>query len=61
MARIVGVLMALIGWLLPVVALTLTQSMTARLVLAVVGLGIALVGILGVLNQAHLKHAIWKP
>jgi hypothetical protein len=61
MARIIGVLMALIGWLLPVVALALTQSMTARLVLAVVGLGIALVGILGVLNQAHLKHAIWKP
>jgi hypothetical protein len=61
MARISGVLMALIGWLLPVVALTLTQSMTARLVLAVLGLGIALVGILGVLNRAHLKHAIWKP
>jgi hypothetical protein len=61
MAKIVGVLMALVGWLLPVVALPLTQSLAARLVLAVLGLGIALAGILGVLNQAHLKHAIWKP
>jgi hypothetical protein len=60
MMKIVGIVMALVGWLLPVMSLPLTQSLTARFVLAVLGLIISLVGILGVLNQAHLKHAIWK-
>ena len=58
--KIVGILMALAGWLLPVMSLPYTQSVAARFVLAVVGLIISLVGILGVLNGAHLKHAIWK-
>ena len=58
--RIVGILLALAGWLLPVVALTITQSLMARFVLAVLGIIISLVGILVVLNKAHLEHAIWK-
>jgi hypothetical protein len=58
--KIVGILMALVGWLLPVMSLPYTQSVAARFVLAVLGLIISLVGILGVLNQAHLKHAIWR-
>ncbi|HYT22262.1 MAG TPA: hypothetical protein VEW05_18800 [Candidatus Polarisedimenticolia bacterium] len=60
MMKIVGIAMALLGWLIPVVSLTLTQSLSARFVASVLGLIISLVGILGVLNQAHLKEAIWK-
>ena len=58
--RIVGVLLALAGWLLPVLALSFTQSLTARFGACVLGIIISLVGILGVLNKAHLEHAIWK-
>jgi len=58
--KIVGVLLALFGWLLPVVALSMTSSTGVRLVLCIVGIGITLTGILGVLNKAHLKQAIWK-
>ena len=58
--RIVGILLALVGWLIPVVGLTVTQSLTARFVLVVLGIGISLTGILGVLNKAHPKNAIWK-
>jgi hypothetical protein len=58
--KFVGILLALAGWLLPVVTLPLTQSLTARFILAVLGIAISLAGILGVLNKAHLKHAIWK-
>ncbi|HUK24044.1 MAG TPA: hypothetical protein VLV49_05650 [Terriglobales bacterium] len=58
--KIVGILVILAGWLLPVVGLTMTQSMAARFVLVFLGIGIILVGILGVLNKAHLKEAIWK-
>jgi hypothetical protein len=60
MMKIVGIVMALVGWLIPVVSLPLTQSLSARFVASVLGLIISLVGILGVLNQAHLKDAIWK-
>jgi hypothetical protein len=58
--KIVGVLLVIAGWLIPVVALALTQSNTTRLVLTILGIAITLVGILGVLNKAHLKHAIWR-
>jgi len=58
--KLVGILLALVGWLLPVVGLTMTDSLGARFVLAVIGLIVSLVGILVVLNGAHLKDAIWK-
>ena len=58
--RIVGIVLALLGWLIPVVGLTLTQSLTARFVLVLLGIGISLTGILGILNKVHLKNAIWK-
>ena len=58
--KLVGILLALAGWILPVVGLTITQSLKARFGLSVVGLIISLVGILVVLNGAHLKNAIWK-
>jgi len=58
--KLVGLLLAVAGWLIPVVGLTVTQSLSARFILAVVGIGISLVGILGVLNKAHMKTANWK-
>ena len=58
--KIVGLLMALAGWLIPILALPLTQSLTTRYILAVLGLAISLIGILGLLNKAHLKNALWK-
>jgi hypothetical protein len=58
--KIVGILMALGGWLAPLVALTQTQSLAVRFIVAVVGIIISLVGIMVVLNGEHLKVAIWK-
>jgi hypothetical protein len=58
--KLIGVLMALVGWIIPIVSLPLTQSLSGRFVASILGLIIGLVGILGVLNQAHLKEAIWK-
>ena len=58
--RILGILLALAGWLLPVVALSMTQSNGARLGACVLGIIISLVGILGVLNGFHQADAIWK-
>jgi hypothetical protein len=58
--KVVGILLALAGWLLPVAALAMTQSTGARFVACLVGIVISLAGILGVLNKAHLETAIWK-
>ena len=58
--KVVGILLALAGWLIPVAALPLSIPMGGRLVISLIGIGISLVGILVVLNGAHQKHVIWK-
>ena len=58
--KILGILLALGGWLLPIVALSMTQSMGARFGACALGIIISLVGILGVLNGVHQADAIWK-
>ena len=58
--KFVGVLLAVCGWLLPVVSLTLTSSLAVRFILALIGIAMCLTGILGFLNRAYVKEAIWK-
>ncbi len=58
--KALGVVLALLGWLVAVGGILITQSNGARLAIAVIGIGIALFGILGVLNPAYQKHALWK-
>ncbi|HEY1265481.1 MAG TPA: hypothetical protein VGF06_18260 [Terriglobales bacterium] len=58
--KLVGVLLALAGWIIPVIALTFTRSTGALMFLCILGLAISLTGILGVLNKAHQKEAIWR-
>jgi hypothetical protein len=58
--KLIGLLMVFAGWLIPVATLALTQSTTARMIVSLLGIAISLVGILVVMNKAHLKNAIWK-
>jgi predicted phage tail protein len=58
--KILGVLLAFAGGLIPAVGLTLTQSVSARMFLAILGIAVALGGILGVLNPVHQKSAVWR-
>jgi hypothetical protein len=58
--KVVGLLLAVIGWLIPVIGLTMTSSTGARMFLCILGIAISLTGILYVLNQAHQKDAVWK-
>ncbi|PYV19849.1 MAG: hypothetical protein DMG21_00035 [Acidobacteria bacterium] len=58
--KIVGLLLVIVGWLMPVLGLNLTSSNTARLILSLIGIATCLVGILGVLNKAFMKSAVWK-
>jgi hypothetical protein len=58
--KLVGILVVLAGWLVAVVGLGITESTGLRLLLAILGFAICLLGILGVLNKAHMKNAVWK-
>ena len=57
---IVGLLITLAGFLLSVLSLTLSSSTGARMGLVLAGIAISLTGIIGVINPAYLKNAIWK-
>jgi len=45
---------------LPLVGITMTSSTGVRMSLCILGIGIALGGILKVLNDAHQREAIWR-
>ena len=58
--KVVALLLALAGWLIPVVTVVLVQSTAVRMTMSILGIAMILVGVLVVLNKAHLKQAIWK-
>jgi len=58
--KLMGLLLVIAGWLISLTAILATQSNGARLGLVSLGIAVSIFGILGVLNPAYLKHAIWK-
>ena len=57
--RIAGLIVILLGWVIAVSSVTL-GSTAAQIFVALLGFVTCLVGIIGVLNRAHLANAIWK-
>jgi hypothetical protein len=57
--RVVGLIVAVLGWFTAVLS-TQVPGVGAQLAVAVLGFIVACVGVIGILNQAHLKQAIWK-
>ena len=55
-----GILVTLLGFIIAVLSVGFTPSVTARLVIVLVGLAVSLFGIMGVINKAYLKNAIWR-
>ena len=55
-----GILVTLAGFAIAVASLGLTPSVNARLLIVVLGLAVSLFGIIGVINKAYLKNAIWR-
>ncbi len=56
----VGLAITFLGFVLAVASVGITSSNSTRLVIVLVGIVGSLVGIVGVLNQAYLKNAVWK-
>jgi hypothetical protein len=57
--RILGILVILLGWLIAVSSVEVSST-GLQLIVTLLGLGVICFGIMGILNQAHLKNAIWK-
>ena len=55
-----GLIVTLLGFLIAVGSLGLTSSVSVRMVMTIVGLIVSLGGIIGLINPAYQKNAIWK-
>ena len=55
-----GILVTLLGFIITLLSLGLTSSVTGRMVIVLIGLAVSLFGIMGVINRACLKNPIWR-
>ena len=60
LAKLVGVVVVLVGWGIVLLGLHLTPSVGGRMVAALVGLAVILAGVCYILPTACNKNAIWK-
>jgi hypothetical protein len=56
---LIGILITLLGFVISVLSLAV-GSLGGRLAVILLGLAVSLFGIIGVLNKAYLKNAVWK-
>jgi hypothetical protein len=52
--------LALLGWLVVLIGLHLTASVSGRMTTTILGLVVSLAGVLFILPTASSKNAIWK-
>jgi hypothetical protein len=55
-----GILITLLGFLISVLSLGMMAGVGGRMAMVLIGLVVSLTGILGVINRAYLKTAIWR-
>lgn len=55
-----GTVITFLGFLIALSSLGMAAGNGARLALVLLGIATSLGGIMGVLNRAYLKNAIWK-
>jgi len=55
-----GILVTFAGFLISILSLTLSSSVGGRMVIVLIGMIVSLFGIIGLINKAYLKDAIWK-
>ena len=57
---IAGILVTLLGWLVAVASVGFTSSVPGRLVMVLIGIALSLFGIMGMINPAYMKNAVWR-
>lgn len=58
--KALGVLMSVGGWVVVLFGLHIASAVAGRLIIALIGLAISLVGVIAILPAACNKNAIWK-
>ena len=56
----VGLLVTLAGFLLAAFSVGIASATSVRLIMVLVGIAISLGGIIGMINPAYQKNAVWK-
>ena len=57
---IAGLIVTLLGFIMAVASLGMSSSVGGRMVIVLIGLVVSLVGIIGMINPAFQKKAVWK-
>jgi hypothetical protein len=57
--KIIGLLVCVLGWLIAVMSVKV-PGVYVQLLVALTGFVVAAIGVLAILNRAHLRDAIWK-
>jgi hypothetical protein len=57
---IAGLLVTLLGFVISVASLGIASGVGGRLIITLLGMAVSLFGIIGLLNPAYMKNAIWK-
>ena len=55
-----GLLITLLGFLVTLLSLSVAGGTGVRMAMVLAGITISLTGIIGVVNRAYTKNAIWK-
>jgi uncharacterized membrane protein YuzA (DUF378 family) len=57
---VIGVLVTFLGFIIAAASVGFTSSVTARLVMVLIGIAVSLFGIIGLINPAFQKNANWR-
>jgi hypothetical protein len=57
---IAGLAVTFLGFLIALFSLSMTDSVTGRLIMVLIGIVVSVVGIFGLVNSAYLRNAIWR-
>ena len=56
----IGLLVTVLGFVIAFISLGIAQSVGARMGMILVGMAVSLFGIIGLINPAYQKNAIWR-
>jgi cytochrome c biogenesis protein CcdA len=57
---LVGLVITFLGFVLAMSSVGIASGTSVRLILVLIGIAVSLAGIMGVLNPAYTKNAVWK-
>jgi hypothetical protein len=57
---LLGLLVTLLGFVVSLLSVGLASGTGARLAIVLLGVTVSLAGIIGILNPAYVKKAIWR-